>query len=79
MAYWIDDHDPVISSSTSDQRNFYCDTTADIADLPGIDRFGVQQGDDTLSYHPVGPGSSCLCIGAGSLYILNSQDVWVEV
>lgn len=77
--YWIDDHDPGIVSGTSNQRNFYCDTSADIADLPGVDRLGVQQGDDTVSCQPVGPGSSCLCIGDGSLYMLNSLDIWVEV
>lgn len=79
MAYWIDEHDPDIAGGTSNQRSFYCDNTADIPNLPGIDRYGVQQGDDTVSCQPVGAGSSCLCIGAGSLYILNSTDVWVEV
>ena len=77
--YWIDDHDPTIPSGTSNQRNFYCDNTEDINNLPGIDRVGVQQGDDTVSCQPVGAGSSCLCIGGSSLYILNSADVWVEV
>jgi hypothetical protein len=79
MAYWIDETDPIRYSGTSRQVSFYIDTSADVASLPGINRRGVQQGDNTVSCQPVGPGSSALCIGSGTLFILNSEDVWVEV
>ena len=77
--YWIDESDPAKYSGTSHQVSFYIDSTADIQNLPGINQYGVQQGDDTVSCRPVGAGSSALCIASGSLYILNSENRWVEV
>ena len=77
--YWIDESDPIKYSGTSRQVSFYMDTTSDIPNLPGIGIRGVQQGEDTVSCQPVGAGSSALCIGSGALYILNSENRWVEV
>lgn len=77
--YWIDETDIIKYSGSSRQISFYCDTSADIANLPGINKMGVQQGEDTISCQPVAAGSSVTCIGSGSLYILNSENRWVEI
>lgn len=79
MAYWLDESDPIKYSGTSRQVSFFIDTPSDINDLPGINKRGVQQGDNTVSCEPVGAGSSALCISEGALYILNSQNVWTQV
>lgn len=60
-------------------RNFFCDEPSDIANLPTSTTEGVQQGSDTVSCQKVNAGSSCLCIGSGELYMLNSSDTWVSV
>lgn len=79
MAYWIDSSTSYTGMGYPVQRDFYCDTSADINDLPTSTHEGVQQGNDTVSCKPVSKGSSCLCIGSSSLYVLNSQDKWVEM
>lgn len=71
--YWID------QGSYTNQRSFYCDNESDIANLPKMDTEGVKQGDDDVSYLPCAKGSSCLCLGNSSLYILGSNNVWVRV
>lgn len=75
--YWIDSTQEYTGTPTI--RNFYCDTPADITNLPTSSSEGVQQGDDTVSCQKVSPGSSCLCIGSGELYMLNSLDQWKSV
>jgi len=77
MAYWIDESNQ--ARGTSNQMSYYCDTTADVQDLPTSTTPGVQQGEDTISCRPCGKGSFCLCIGTSSGYILNSNDQWVAV
>lgn len=74
--YWINENNPDIRGGC---RAFYCDTTADVANLPTSTRMGVQQGDDVTSCQKVKKGSSCLVIGASKYYILNSQNSWVEL
>lgn len=76
MAYWIDESS--IGHGSSNQTDFYCDTDLDIGDLPTTSQKGVQQGEDTISCRIVGAGSSCFVIGSSSLYMLDSNDNWVE-
>jgi len=75
--YWIDRNSQ--PKGITNQVDFYCDTTADITNLPTSQNEGVQQGNDNVSNKPVAKGSTCLCIGSSSLYILNSSDIWTEV
>lgn len=75
--YWISNDSKIYGSSK--QVPFYCDSSADIANLPTSQNAGVQQGEDNVSCLPCAKGSSCFCIGDSTLYILNSSDVWVEV
>ena len=74
--YWINENE---TKGTSRQLAFYCDTTSDIPNLPTSQASGVQQGEDEVSCLPCKIGSSCLCLGNSSLWILNSSNVWVEV
>ena len=75
--YWFNESSK--QNGSSRQVEFYCDTVADIANLPTSQRYGVKQDDDNVSNEPVDKGSTCLCIGSSSLYILNSSDNWVEI
>jgi hypothetical protein len=74
--YWI-------NPNNTDMRNgcraFYCDTNADVFNLPTSKRKGVQQEDDVTSCQPVSKGSSCMVIGSAKYFVLNSQDIWVEM
>ena len=78
MAYWFDDLITSNATGGTRQIDFYCDTAADIADLPTSEHEGVNQG-DTVTHKKVDKGSSCLCIGNSSLYMLDSNDNWVEM
>lgn len=75
--YWIDEE--TVVGGILHQVGFICDTDADIADLPTASAPGVKQGDDDASCMPVAKGSSCLVIGSSALYMLNSEDRWVEM
>ena len=77
--YWINETDTGRLLSNSKQIPFYCDDDSDVSALPTSSASGVQQGEDTVSCLPVGKGATCLCIGSGSLYILNSRDEWKRV
>lgn len=76
MSYWIDPTQEDVG--TPPQRDFMCDTPADVPNLPTMTRLGVQQGEDTVSNQIVEKGSSCFCISPVGLYILNSEDEWKE-
>lgn len=76
MSYWIDASQQYSGSQT--QRDFYCDTPDDIANLPTNLAPGVQQGEDTVSCQIVSPGSSCMCLSPATLYFLNSEGRWVD-
>lgn len=75
--YWIDSSSQVRGASGFTE--FICDTDADIINLPTSSAPGVKQGADDASCQPVAKGSSCLVIGSSALYMLNSEDVWVEM
>lgn len=74
--YWINQNNPDMRDGC---RAFYCDTEADVANLPTSTRMGVQQGDDVISCQKVQKGSSCLVIGSAKYYMLNSHDVWKDI
>ena len=76
MAYWIDESEPIKYSGTSRQVPFWMDSDADVSSLPGINKYGVQQGDNTVSCQPVGAGSSALSIDSSTLFVLKSTNEW---
>lgn len=52
--------------------NLICDSTGDLSNLP------TQEDDKSLGYGKAAMGSTCICIGAGALYMLNSSGSWVK-
>ena len=78
MAYWLDESSDANNMGSTKQKDFYCDSSADISDLPTSQHEGVPQG-DTVTHKKVDKGSSCLCIGDSTLYMLNSEDQWIEM
>jgi len=77
MAYWIDPRTQVPAGGTR-TLSFYADTEEDIAKLPTSTQEGTG-GLDRTDNRPVEQGSDCICIGNSSLYVLNSEDVWVKM
>ena len=75
--YWLDESSK--TQGTGTQRDFYCDSSSDIPNLPTSTALGVQQGEDTVSCQPCGIGSFCLSIADATGYFLNSDNQWVEV
>ena len=76
MAYWIN---ATTRANNARQLQFYIDTDADVTTLPTISNFGVQQGDDTISFLPCGKGSTALSIASGNIFILNSNGSWIKI
>ena len=76
MSYWINDN---VRIGNARQLQFFCDSDADIADLPTSITSGVQQGLDTISNRPCGKGSIALSIESGDLFILNSENTWEKL
>ena len=82
MSYWIDESDPGRIMSSSKQIPFWADDEDDIPNLPTSTSYGVQQGEDTVSYRPCGRGSTCTVIGDGTgaiVYALKSSDEWKKL
>ena len=78
MAYWYDDASP--GGNTSRRViDFIADTDSDIDDLPTSITEGKPQENDTTLHKCVEKGSSCLVIESSSLYMLNSDDQWVQM
>jgi len=75
MAYWIDESAPVGSRR---QMTFLMDSDSDVASLPTSVAAGIQQGQDIISCRPCGIGSRALSIGSGNIFLLNSQNQWIE-
>lgn len=75
MSYWIDDtsdRDP----TSRRVLDYIMDTPDDLAALPGINRKGTPQPDDSTLHLPVEKGSTAFCISNSSIYMLNSSDQW---
>ncbi len=80
--FWIDTSDTGRLQNSDRQIPFWADSESDVANLPKMGIYGVQQGDDTISCRPVGKGSTCMCINNGSgstLYVLNSNNDWIKM
>lgn len=75
--YWYDDNSDKDPTSRR-VIDFIMDSAADLSSLPGINKYGTPQPDDSTVHLPVEKGSSVLCIGDASLYILNSQNQWIK-
>ena len=78
MAYWFDESSATNAMGSSRQKDFYCDTDEDIVDLPRNSAPGKPMG-DTVTHKEVDKGSTCLCIGSSSFYVLNSDDEWIKM
>lgn len=74
--YWINENNPDMKG---DCKAFYADNSSDVSNLPTSSTLGVQQGNDVISCQKVAKGSSCMVLGTSKYYILNSNDVWVEL
>ena len=60
MAWW----ESVKSQlNSSEEKDFYADAAADVADLPKMD-------------DGIAPGSTCLVIATSDVYMLDSTDTW---
>jgi len=75
--YWIDEE--AQTHGAGRQVSFICDSSSDLAHLPTSSTPGQQQGEDTVSCLPCAKGSSCICIATSSMYMLNSNDQWIEM
>lgn len=73
--YWLDSK----QSAGTNQKTFFCDSTADISNLPTITSDGEKQGDDPVSNKKVGLGSTCLVVGTGDVYMLDSNNEWTKL
>lgn len=76
MAYWI--QETATHHNFSNYRSFMCDYRSDIAKLPRVGVYGIQQDGDTVSSNPCSRGSDCLCLEDSSVWILGTND-WQEV
>ena len=61
------------------QVSFFCDTDADIQDLPTSTKEGKKYPRDSGVDNKVAAGSSCLVIDTSKVYMLNSNDEWKEL
>lgn len=77
MAYWINEK-ANIAIGSSRQIPFLMDSDTDVQILPHLHTPGVQQGQDTISNLPVGAGSYARSISSSKVFILDSNDIWVE-
>ena len=76
MAYWIRKAGHKHSLLW---RFFLCDHLSDIQLLPTVNRDGQPQQDDPVCCHKCYPGSKCLCLEDGSVWILGKEtDKWIK-
>lgn len=79
MAYWIQEFGGD-GKNSQQYRLFYCETEADVQDLPNLTDYGVQQGNDTTSNRPCIAGCEALTIDNGDLYVLQkSTNTWEKI
>lgn len=69
MAYWIQEFGGNGKNNAS-YRLFYCETDADIQDLPNLTVDGVKQGTDTVSHRACPAGCEALVLDTGDVYTL---------
>lgn len=73
--HWIDGTDRNQAGKT---RSLVCDFASDLAYLPTSSAEGTGGENDTAN-EKVAKGSTCLCIEESAIYILNSEDTWVQI
>ena len=73
MAYWLVAGS---NSGASKQMQYFMDSDSDLSSLPNMEHSGTNS--DDVAALPCGKGSSALSIGSGKIYILNSNNQWVE-
>ena len=73
MAFWLN---AKVYNPTR-QLSFFMDDDNDVSNLPTSSSRGTQTPDTSVN-DIVGIGSSALSIDSGKVYILNSEDSWVE-
>lgn len=79
MAYWIQEFGGD-GKNSQQYRLFYCETEADVQDLPNLTDYGIQQGNDTISNRPCIVGCEALTIDNGDLYVLKkSTNTWEKI
>lgn len=76
MAYWINESG---NRNNSAWRFFMCDFVSDLTELPTAFKEGIPQPNDTVCKNKCAPGSQCLCLEDGSVWILGKDtDKWVK-
>lgn len=75
MAYWIQETAGE-EKNNKDYKLFYCESDADLADLPNLTDEGVLQ-DDSAANKPCSAGCEALVLDKGDLYVLKkSTNTW---
>lgn len=75
MAYWINQAG---NSNRANWRQFYCDTDADVQNLPTAVSDGIAQEKDTASRHKCSVGSVAISLETSNTFILNSNNKWIK-
>lgn len=75
MAYWFAPNQKI---GASGQAKFLMDTDTDVSSLPTSTTPGEKQTGNDVVHLPCGKGSIALSITSANIYVLNSQDEWVE-
>ncbi len=76
MAYWVNQAG---NNNRAGWRQFYCDTDADVQNLPTSITEGIKQNADTVAHKKCSIGSECLTLSASKVYILGSDNTWKEI
>lgn len=77
MAYWIHESG---NKNNSMWKFFMCDYITDIKNLPTITSVGKAQQDDTISQNRCSPGSKCLCLEDGSIWLIGKDtNKWIKI
>lgn len=76
MAYWINESG---NRNNSAWRFFMCDFVSDLTELPTAFKEGTPQPNDTVCKNRCAPGSQCLCLEDGSVWLLGKDtDTWIQ-
>ncbi len=76
MAYWIHEAG---NRNSSLWRFFMCDFVSDLKNLPTAKKDGQPQLNDTVCKNRCTPGSQCLCLEDGSVWLLGKDtDKWIK-
>lgn len=76
MAYWIHESG---NKNNSLWRSYMCDHISDLNDLPTQANEGKPQPNDTVCKYRCAPGSQCLCLEDGSIWVLGKDDdKWIK-